>query len=103
MRLVGDIMAYTAQHMPKYNSISISGASRAVPCGVHSHTLGAIAPLVCPAQPSVEPFSGGTRVSRSVTGYNYELVITSSYLSLAFLIDGSVFTSPYAQTSLKVQ
>ncbi len=25
MRIVGDIMAYTARHMPKYNSISISG------------------------------------------------------------------------------
>lgn len=25
MRIVGDIMAYTAQHMPKFNSISISG------------------------------------------------------------------------------
>jgi methylmalonyl-CoA mutase len=25
MRIVGDIMAYTAQHMPRYNSISISG------------------------------------------------------------------------------
>ncbi|KAJ2394299.1 hypothetical protein GGI05_002097, partial [Coemansia sp. RSA 2603] len=25
MRIIGDIFAYTAQHMPKYNSISISG------------------------------------------------------------------------------
>jgi methylmalonyl-CoA mutase len=25
MRVVGDIMAYTAKHMPKYNSISVSG------------------------------------------------------------------------------
>lgn len=25
MRIVGDIMAHTANHMPKYNSISISG------------------------------------------------------------------------------
>ena len=25
MRIVGDIMAYTAKHMPKFNSISISG------------------------------------------------------------------------------
>jgi methylmalonyl-CoA mutase len=25
MRIVGDIIAYTAQHMPKFNSISISG------------------------------------------------------------------------------
>ncbi len=25
MRIIGDIFSYTAQHMPKYNSISISG------------------------------------------------------------------------------
>lgn len=35
MRIVGDIIAYTAQHMPKYNSISISG--------YHMHEAGATA------------------------------------------------------------
>jgi methylmalonyl-CoA mutase len=25
MRIVGEIMGYTAKHMPKFNSISISG------------------------------------------------------------------------------
>ena len=25
MRVVADIMAYTAKHMPRYNSISVSG------------------------------------------------------------------------------
>jgi methylmalonyl-CoA mutase len=35
MRIVGDIIAYTAQHMPKFNSISISG--------YHMHEAGATA------------------------------------------------------------
>jgi len=35
MRLVGDIIAYTSQHMPKFNSISISG--------YHMHEAGATA------------------------------------------------------------
>ena len=35
MRVVGDIIAYTAQHMPKFNSISISG--------YHMHEAGATA------------------------------------------------------------
>lgn len=35
MRIVGDIIAYTAQHMPKYNSVSISG--------YHMHEAGATA------------------------------------------------------------
>ena len=35
MRIVGDIVAYTAQHMPKFNSISISG--------YHMHEAGATA------------------------------------------------------------
>ncbi|CAN5432533.1 methylmalonyl-CoA mutase [soil metagenome] len=37
MRIVGDIFAYTAQHMPKFNSISISG--------YHMHEAGAPAHL----------------------------------------------------------
>ena len=37
MRIVGDIFAYTAQHMPKFNSISISG--------YHMHEAGASADL----------------------------------------------------------
>ncbi|ADB42597.1 methylmalonyl-CoA mutase [Spirosoma linguale] len=37
MRLVGDIFSYTAQHMPKFNSISISG--------YHMHEAGAPAQL----------------------------------------------------------
>ena len=35
MRIVGDIIAYTAEHMPKFNSISISG--------YHMHEAGATA------------------------------------------------------------
>ena len=34
MRIIGDIIAYTSKHMPKYNSISISG--------YHIHEAGAI-------------------------------------------------------------
>ncbi len=37
MRIVGDIFAYTAKHMPKFNSISISG--------YHMHEAGASADL----------------------------------------------------------
>ena len=37
MRIVGDIFAYTSQHMPKFNSISISG--------YHMHEAGATADL----------------------------------------------------------
>ncbi len=37
MRIIGDIFAYTAQHMPKFNSISISG--------YHMHEAGAPAHL----------------------------------------------------------
>mgnify|MGYP002048929679 FL=1 len=37
MRIIGDIFAYTAEHMPKFNSISVSG--------YHMHEAGATADL----------------------------------------------------------
>ncbi|RYE08617.1 MAG: methylmalonyl-CoA mutase [Hyphomicrobiales bacterium] len=78
MRIVGDIIAYTAQHMPKFNSISISG--------YHMHEAGATA-----VQELAYTLADGREYVRSAMAQNLDIDAFAGRLSFFFGIGMNLF------------
>ncbi|HEV2516464.1 MAG TPA: methylmalonyl-CoA mutase [Devosia sp.] len=78
MRIVGDIIAYTAQHMPKFNSISISG--------YHMHEAGATA-----VQELAYTIADGIEYVRSAQARGLEIDAFAPRLSFFFGIGMNFF------------
>ncbi|MEP7240297.1 MAG: methylmalonyl-CoA mutase [Devosia sp.] len=78
MRIVGDIIAYTAEHMPKFNSISISG--------YHMHEAGATA-----VQELAYTLADGRDYVRSALARGLDIDAFSGRLSFFFGIGMNLF------------
>jgi len=78
MRIVGDIIAYTAEHMPKFNSISISG--------YHMHEAGATA-----VQELAFTLADGMEYVRAATGNGLDIDKFAGRLSFFFGIGMNFF------------
>jgi methylmalonyl-CoA mutase len=78
MRIVGDIIAYTAEHMPKFNSISISG--------YHMHEAGATA-----VQELAYTIADGIEYVRSAQARGLEIDAFAPRLSFFFGIGMNFF------------
>jgi len=78
MRIVGDIIAYTAQHMPKFNSISISG--------YHMHEAGATA-----VQELAYTIADGIEYVRSAQARGLDIDVFAPRLSFFFGIGMNFF------------
>ncbi|MDO8358474.1 MAG: methylmalonyl-CoA mutase, partial [Devosia sp.] len=78
MRIVGDIIAYTAQHMPKFNSISISG--------YHMHEAGATA-----VQELAYTLADGRDYVRAALGNGLDIDAFAGRLSFFFGIGMNFF------------
>jgi methylmalonyl-CoA mutase len=78
MRIVGDIVAYTAEHMPKFNSISISG--------YHMHEAGATA-----VQELAYTLADGAAYVRAAQARGLDIDAFAGRLSFFFGIGMNVF------------
>jgi len=78
MRIVGDIIAYTAQHMPKFNSISISG--------YHMHEAGATA-----VQELAYTLADGREYVRAAMAQHLDIDAFAGRLSFFFGIGMNIF------------
>jgi methylmalonyl-CoA mutase len=78
MRIVGDIIAYTAEHMPKFNSISISG--------YHMHEAGATA-----VQELAYTLADGAAYVRAAQARGLDIDAFAGRLSFFFGIGMNVF------------
>jgi len=78
MRIVGDIIAYTAEHMPKFNSISISG--------YHMHEAGATA-----VQELGYTLADGREYVRAAMGKGLDIDAFAGRLSFFFGIGMNLF------------
>jgi len=78
MRIVGDIIAYTAEHMPKFNSISISG--------YHMHEAGATA-----VQELAYTIADGIEYARSAQARGLDIDAFAPRLSFFFGIGMNFF------------
>ncbi len=78
MRIVGDIIAYTAQHMPKFNSISISG--------YHMHEAGATA-----VQELAYTLADGAAYVRAAQARGLDIDAFAGRLSFFFGIGMNIF------------